>query len=78
VVNDVQMLNKGTFIKELFRCIIKVRSLSFLIINCNTCMIKSILNKKNNKVDLVLRNIVIIKGFYMNIIFKALLYKKRV
>jgi hypothetical protein len=39
------------FIKELFKYIIKVKSLSLLIINYNTYMIKSILNKKNNKVN---------------------------
>ena len=39
-------------------------------------IIKNILNKKNNKVNLIIINIIIIKGFYINIIFKALLYKK--
>jgi hypothetical protein len=76
VVNDIQMLNKRTFIKELLKCIIKTRSSSLLIISCNTYMIKSILNKKNNKVNLILRNIIIIEGFHINIILKALLYKK--
>jgi hypothetical protein len=72
------MLDKGTFVKELPRCTIKARSSSLLVIGHNTCTIKSILNRKNNKVDLVLRNVIVIKGFYMNIISKALLYKKGV
>jgi hypothetical protein len=70
------MLNEGTFVKELLRYTIKARSSSLLIINCNTCTIKSILNRKNSKVNLVLRNMVIIKSFHMNIISKALLHKK--
>jgi hypothetical protein len=76
MVNDVWILDKGTFIKELLRCIIEARSSSFLVIDYNTCIIKSILNKKNNKVNLILRNVIVIKGFHVNIIFKALLYKK--
>jgi hypothetical protein len=72
------MLDKGTFIKELLKSTVKARSSSLLIISYSTYTIKSILNKKNNKVNLVLRNIVIIKGFHINIILKALLYKKGV
>jgi hypothetical protein len=78
VVNDIQMLDKGTFIKELLKRIVKARSSSLLVISHNTCMIKSILNKKNSKVNLVLRNVVMIKGFHVNIMSKALLYKKGV
>jgi hypothetical protein len=78
VINDVQMLDKGTFIKELLKCIIKVRSSSLLVISRNTCTIKSILNGKNSKVNLVLRNVIVVKGFHVNIMFKALLYKKGV
>ena len=66
------------FIKECLKCTIKARTLSLLIINRDTCTIKSILNGKNNKVNLVLNNIIIVKGFYVNIVFKALLYKKGV
>jgi hypothetical protein len=76
VVNDVQMLNERTFIKELPRCTVKARSSSLLVIGRNTYTIKSILNRKNSKVDLVLRNMVMVKGFHVNIMFKALLYKK--
>jgi hypothetical protein len=78
IVNNVQILNKGTFIKELLKCTIEARSSSLLVISHSTCTIKSILNKKNNKVDLVLRNVVMVKGFHMNIMFEALLYKKGV
>jgi hypothetical protein len=76
VINDVYILNKGTFIKECFKHVIKARTSSFLIINHGTCTIKSILNGKNGKVNLVLKDMAIIKGFHVNIVFKALLYKK--
>ena len=39
-------------------------------------MIKSILNEKKDKVNLILNDIIIIKGFHVNIVLKALLYKK--
>ena len=72
------MLNKGTFIKERPKRIVKAGTLSLLIISYSTYMIKSILNRKNSKVNLILNNIVVVKGFYINIISKALLYKKGV
>jgi hypothetical protein len=70
------MLDKGTFIKELLKRIIEARSSSLLVISRNTCTIKSILNRKNNKVNLILRNVAMVEGFHMNIMFKALLHKK--
>jgi hypothetical protein len=76
VINDVYMLNKGTFIKECLEYTVKARTSSFPIINHSTYTIKSILNGKNGKVNLVLRDVAIIKGFHVNIVFKALLYKK--
>jgi hypothetical protein len=72
------MLNEGTFIKELPRRTVEARSSSLPVIGHGTCTIKSILNGKNSKVDLVLRNVVIIEGFHVNIMFKALLHKKGV
>jgi hypothetical protein len=72
------MLNKGTFVKECPGHIIKAGTSSLLIISYSTHIIKSILNGKNSKVNLVLNNVIVIEGFHVNIIFKALLYKKRV
>jgi small nuclear ribonucleoprotein (snRNP)-like protein len=71
------MLDKGTFIKECPRHTVKARTSSLSIINRDTRTIKSILNGKNDKVNLVLRDVTVIKGFHVNIVFKALLYKKR-
>jgi hypothetical protein len=76
VMNDVHILDKGTFIKECPRHTVKARTSSFPIIDHGTRTIKSILNGKNDKVNLVLRDVAIIKGFHVNIVFKALLYKK--
>jgi len=76
VVNDVYILDKGTFVKECPGYTVKARTSSFPIIGHGTCTIKSILNGKNGKVNLVLRDVTVVKGFHVNIVFKALLYKK--
>ena len=75
-MNDVYLLDKGSFVLERLRYTIKVRSSSFLILNRDTYTIKSILNGKRDKVDLVLNDVAIVKGFHVNIVLKALLYKK--
>jgi hypothetical protein len=41
-------------------------------------MIKGILNDKNNKGDLILRNVTIMEGFVINIVSKALLKEVKV
>jgi hypothetical protein len=41
-------------------------------------MIKGILNDRNNKRDLILKNMAIMEGFVINIVFKALLKEVRV
>jgi hypothetical protein len=66
------------FIKKRLRVIVKARILSLLIISYSTYIIKGILNKRNKKVNLILLDIVVIKDFLLNIIFKAFLYKKGV
>jgi hypothetical protein len=76
VMNDVYMLDKGTFVKERLRRAVKARTSSLPIIGRDTRTIKSILNGKNGKVDLVLRDVTVIEGFHVNIVFKALLCKK--
>jgi hypothetical protein len=76
VVNDVRLLDKGSFILERLRYIVKARSSSLLILGRDTYIIKSILNGKRGKVNLVLNNVAIMEGFHVNIILKALLYKR--
>ena len=48
------------------------------MISYNTRIIKGILNNENNKRDLILRNIIVIKGFIINIISETLLRKIKV
>jgi hypothetical protein len=76
VVNDVQMLDEGTFVKELPGRTVEAGSSSLPVIGRGTRTIKSILNGKNGKVDLVLRNVAVVEGFHVNIVSEALLRKK--
>jgi hypothetical protein len=73
LMNDVRKLNEGTYMPSSLGSTIKSRTQSILMINYSTCMIKGILNNKNNKGDLILRNVIIIEGFIINIVSKALL-----
>jgi hypothetical protein len=58
---------------------VKAGITSFLIIRHNTHIIKNMVNKPMgpHTKDLILYNIIVIKGFYINIIFKACLVKKK-
>ena len=78
IVNNIRILDKGIFINKYSGYIIKIGSSSLPIIDYNTHIIKCILNEKNSKVNLILRDIIVIKDFYINIIFEVFLYKKRV
>jgi predicted AAA+ superfamily ATPase len=77
LVNDVKGLDKASFIKSLVTNIIKASITLLLILKRGTCTFKGLLNKsKSKKVDFILFNIAIVKGFLINIVLKALLYKK--
>jgi hypothetical protein len=77
LVNDVKSLDKASFIKSLVTNIIKASITLLLILKRGTCTFKGLLNKsKSKKVDFILFNIAIVKGFLINIVLKALLYKK--
>jgi hypothetical protein len=76
-VNDVKHLDEASFIKSLITNIIKASTTLLLILGRGTCTFKRLLNKtESRKVDLILLDIAIIKGFLINIVLKALLYKK--
>jgi hypothetical protein len=76
-VNDVKRLDKASFIKSLVTNIIKASTTLLLILGRGTRTFNRLLNKtKGKKVDLILLNVAIVKGFLINIILKALLYKK--
>jgi predicted AAA+ superfamily ATPase len=76
-VNDAKRLNKGSFIKSLITNTAEASITLFPILKRSTCTFKGLLNKsKSKKVDFILFNIAIIKGFLINKVLKALLYKK--
>ena len=77
LVNNIKHLNKASFIKFLIINTIKARTTSLPILKYSTRTFKGLLNRsESKKVDFILFNIVIIKGFLINIVLKALLYKK--
>jgi hypothetical protein len=79
LVNNKKRLNKSSFIKLLIKLVIKAKIFILLIIRHGTYTFKRLFNKRNNKkVNLILYNVVIVKGFYINIVLEALLFKKGV
>jgi hypothetical protein len=73
----VKRLDKRSFIKSLVTNIIKASITLLPILRRGTCTFKGLLNKtKSKKVNLILLNIAIIKGFLINIVLEALFYKK--
>ena len=71
------MLKLYLFIKVSLNKNIKAKTFILLIINKNIYIIKRILNKKFKSaiINLILKDIIIIKSFYINIILKAYLLK---
>ena len=80
LVNSKDLLELKSFIKALFNKFIKVGSSSLLILKYSIKVIKKAINKaiSSNIKDLRLFNIIIIEGFYINIVFEACLNKIRV
>jgi hypothetical protein len=79
LVNNKERLNKGSFVKLLIELVIEAKTFILLITRRGTCTFKGLFNKRDSKrVNLVLRDVVIVKGFYINIVSKALLFKKGV
>jgi hypothetical protein len=73
LVNNKDLLELGLFVKASYNKCIKAKSLSFLILGYNIKVIKKALNSTSSfsLANLVLSNIIVIKGFYINIILKA-------
>ena len=74
-MNNKDLLILSTFILFKNNDIMQVSSFFFPILKRKERVLKKILNNLNNKniVNLKLKNIVIIKGFYINIILIVLL-----
>jgi wobble nucleotide-excising tRNase len=79
LVNNKERLDKGSFVKLLIELVIKAKTFILLILRHGTYTFKGLFNKRDGKrVNLVLCNVVIIKGFYVNIVLEALLFEKGV
>ena len=80
LINNKDLLKPGSFIKASYNKCIKAGSSSFLILRRGIKVIKKTLNGTSSfsLANLVLNNIIVIKGFYINIILKARLHKARV
>jgi hypothetical protein len=80
LINSKDLLELRSFIKAFYNKCVKAGFLSLLIFRCNKRVIKKALNNiaSPNLEDLILSNIIIIKDFYINIIFEARLNKVRV
>jgi hypothetical protein len=73
----VKRFNKASFIKFLVINTIKASTTLLPILKHSTYTFKGLLNRiKGKKADLILFDITIIKGFFINIVLKALFYKK--
>jgi hypothetical protein len=77
LVNNKEWLDKGSFVKLLVKLVIKVKTSMLLIIKHGTRTFKGLFNKRDGKrVNLILRDVVVVKGFYINIVLEALFFKK--
>jgi hypothetical protein len=80
LINSKKLLKLKSFIKVAYNKYIKASSFSLLILRYSKRVIKKVLNNiiSLNSEDLTLSDIIIIKGFYINIISEARLNKARV
>jgi hypothetical protein len=80
LINSKELLKLRSFTKVAYNKYIKAGSFSFLILRYSKRVIKKVLNSITslNSEDLTLLDIIIIKGFYINIISEARLNKARV
>jgi hypothetical protein len=80
LVNSNDLLELGSFVKALFNKCVEAGSSSLPILGYSIKVIKKAINKAIilNIKDLHLSNIIIIKGFYINIVSEACLNKIRV
>ena len=77
LVNNKERLDKGNFVKLPVELVIKARTFILLITRHGTYIFNGLFNKRDSKrVNLVLRDVAVVKGFYINIVLEALLFKK--
>jgi hypothetical protein len=80
LINSKKLLELKSFIKVAYNKCIEASSFSFPILRYNKRVIKKALNSaiSLNSEDLTLLGIIVVKGFYINIISEARLNKARV
>jgi hypothetical protein len=79
LVNNKERLDKGSFVKLLVELVVEAKTFILLITRHGTRTFKGLFNKRDGKrVNLVLRDVAVVKGFYVNIVLEALLFKKGV
>ena len=76
LVNNKDLLIPSTFVLFKDNNIVQVSSSSLPILRYREKVLKKVLNSLNSKniIDLKLKNIIVIKGFYINIILMVLLH----
>jgi hypothetical protein len=80
LINSKDLLELGSFVKALFNKCVEAGSSSLLILGRGIKVIRKAINRaiSPNIKDLRLSDIIIIKGFYINIVSEACLNKIRV
>jgi len=80
LINSKKLLKLRSFIKVAYNKCIEAGSFSFLILRYSKRVIKKALNSiaSLNSENLILSDIIVIKGFYINIISEAWLNKVKV
>ena len=80
LVNSKDLLELGSFVKALFNKCVEAGSSSLLILGRSIRVIKKAINGAAglNIKDLRLSDVIIVKGFYVNIVSEARLNKIRV
>jgi hypothetical protein len=79
LVNSKDLINSGTFIKAKINNYVKAGITSLPIIGRSTYIIKNVVNGPTGPrtKNLILYNIIVIKGFHVNIVSEARLAKKK-
>jgi hypothetical protein len=80
LINSKELLKLKSFIKVAYNKCIEAGSFSLPILRYNKRVIKKVLNNITslNSEDLTLSDIIVVKGFYINIVSKARLNKVKV
>ena len=79
LVNSKDLIDSGTFVKAKIDDYIEAGITSLPIIGRSTCMIKNVVNGPAGlrTKDLILYDVIVIKGFHVNIVSEARLAEKK-